>query len=1057
MPVVGRVEGRYNPHRVESYVKEYWDKIALYKLVFNENSKCENSFLFIDGPPYPSGDVPHVGTAWNKSLKDAVLRFKRMTGYRVFDKPGYDCHGLPIEVKVEQKLGVKYKREIEERIGVEEFINACKRLVYENVNSMTKWFMELGVLMDWDNPYLTMRGEYIESGWWLIKKADEMSLLDNEYRVVYWCPRCSTTLAEYEVEYSEVIDPSIYVKFPVKGREEEYLVIWTTTPWTLPANTFIMANPDAVYVKISVDGEKYILAKERLSDFLSKTSLSNFSIVEEFSGRELEGLEYRHPLHDLIPLQEQLSKYHKVVLSKEHVALTEGTGLVHGAPGHGFEDYEVGLEYGITAAASPVDEEGRFTTEVGAYAGMHVREANKRIISDLESRGCLLHKSMMAHRYPVCWRCKTPVVLRATKQWIIRVTKVKNELIKEAGRVKWIPSWAFDRLLHILNNLQDWVISRQRYWGIPLPIWICPNGHRVVIGSLEELLKYSGRRPKELHKPWIDEITFKCPTCSNEMRRVPDVADVWFDSGIAFYAARGKPFELRASEVSSDFIVEGHDQVRGWFFSLLRAGVIGFGVAPYKCVLVHGFALDEKGREMHKSLGNYVGTDEAIERAGRDPLRLWLLQNTVWEDLKFSWDGVNEIRSALDVAWNVFVFASTYMNLDNYDPLIYPVEGLRDYLKFEDKWLLSRVNKLIKEVTNAFNEYRLHEAVRMLKDFMVEDVSHWYVRFARPRVWIEESALEKVAAYASMYYALKKWLIAIAPLAPFLAEELYLEFVKPAEPDLPPSIHLLKWPIVDEDFIDEGLEESMNVVRELASAAASARMSAGIKLRQPVKCLTVYTNSDLVKTTLTEHLDAVLFITNSKSLEVKPLDEVSKIVRYVAEPIYSVIGSEYRSLAKEVIKYVEENAESVAKDIVTLGRHEIEISGLKIAIEPRHVNVRKTYDDNLIVREFKHGVIALDTRLTLREVSEGLAREIVRRIQVMRKDMKLPVDAKVNVWIQMPREAIDIVGELKNYIASEVRALELTLSEEPPSRVSSNTYRKEWLIGEDKVTIYISA
>ncbi len=1055
MPIVGRVEGHYVPHDVEEWVKEFWDKERVYELVKKASLESSKKFLFIDGPPYPSGDVPHIGTAWNKALKDTILRYYRMKGYNVYDKPGYDCHGLPIEVKVEQKLGVRVKKEIEERIGVENFINECKRFALNNISSMTKWFKDLGVFMDWDNPYLTLRDEYIEAGWWLIKKADEKGLLDNEYRVVYWCPRCSTTLAEYEIEYKELEDPSIYVKFPVKGRDREYLLIWTTTPWTLPSNMFVMAHPDAVYVRVKVGDEVYILAKARLREVMKEAGIKDYEVIEEFKGSRLEGLEYVNPLEKILELQRKVAKYHRVVMAPEFVTLYEGTGFVHSAPGHGFEDFSVAKKIGIEEIVSPVDDEGRFTSEAGKYAGKHVREANNEIIEDLRRLGALVYAGTIVHRYPICWRCKTPVILRATKQWILRVTKLKKQLIEEAEKVNWIPEWALERLHHILDNLQDWVLSRQRYWGTPLPIWVCPNGHKVVVGSREELKKLSGIEPKELHKPWVDKIVFKCPVCGREMKRVPDVIDVWFDSGIAFYAARGHPEKLGRDEIVIDFITEGHDQIRGWFFSLLRSGVIGFNKAPYRTVLVHGFALDEHGREMHKSLGNYVGTDEAIARAGRDPLRLWVLQNTIWEDLRFSWKFIEEVKRDLAIAWNVYVFASSYMNLDSFDPNKYRLEDYRDYLRFEDKWILSRVNTLVKKVTEALDKYLVHEAARELRKFIVEDVSRWYIRLIRPRVWIEENTPDKLAAYTTLYYVLKTWLVLAAPFIPFFTEKIYQEFIRSAEPDLPISIHLMKWPKPIEEYIDRDIEEAMNIIKEIYEASAAARMKAGIKLRQPIREVIVYTSDPRVRTIVNNYSETIALIANSKKVSVKTVEEISELIKYKVEPVYSKLGPVYKKFTKTVIEYIKSNEDRVAKDIIEKGEHTAVVSGEKIVITKDQVKILPVYITGYIASETKWGSVVIDTRLSREEIADGLARDIIRRIQVMRKELDLPLDAKIKAYIASPPEYRELIESRKEYIAGETRAEELVITDDPSSLEKVKGYRREWDINGETYVIVV--
>ena len=673
MPYVGKLPEKYEPQKIEEEILKFWEEQRVYEKI-RAMSKDKPKFYFLDGPPYPSSGTPHIGTVWNKVIKDVIIRHRRLKGFNVRDQPGYDTHGLPIEVAAEKTLGLESKKDIVEKVGVEKFIKTCKSLALNNAKEMSRHFNNVGVSMNWQTPYYTLDPKYIELAWWMIKKAHERGLLTKGLKVVHWCPRCETVLADYEVsEYKDLEDPSIYVKFPIEGKENEYILVWTTTPWTLPANVAVMVNPNLDYVKVEYKGEKYILVKDRLNHvFKEELKDENYKVLETFKGAKLEGLRYIPPLLDEVYIQKKLHdnpNTHRVVLSEEYVSPYEGTGCVHSAPGHGHEDYEVSLRYNLPVV-SPVNSQGVFTEEAGKYKGMKVKEANKYIIEDLKRKGLLLHATTIIHKYPVCWRCKTPLIIRATEQWYIKVTELKDKIISEAEKAKWIPEWALDRFKNWLKNLRDWVISRQRYWGTPIPIWECKNcGHMEVVGSLKELKRLSVEdiELKDLHKPWVDHVKLKCPKCGGVMERVPDVLDVWFDSGIAFYASLGS-LEAWDKLKPVDFIVEGHDQIAGWFFSLLRAGVIGFDSIPYKVVLVHGFMLDEKGREMHKSLGNYVSPDEVIEKYGRDTLRFWVTQSTVWEDIRFNWRALNLTFKDLNIVWNVYLFASTYMNLDKFDP-----------------------------------------------------------------------------------------------------------------------------------------------------------------------------------------------------------------------------------------------------------------------------------------------------------------------------------------------------------------------------------------------------
>ncbi|AFK51240.1 isoleucyl-tRNA synthetase [Thermogladius calderae 1633] len=1050
LPIPGKLTGQYDWRIVEDAVKSYWAEVEIYRKMREKAQRSPNVFVFIDGPPYPSGDVPHIGTLWNKTLKDVVLRFKRMRGFRVFDKPGYDCHGLPIEVKVEQRLGLRSKREIEEKIGVDKFVEECRRLALTNAASMTKWFEEIGVAMDWESPYYTLDNKYIESAWWLIKRAHESGLLDKDYRVVHWCPRCQTTLAEYEVEYHDLESPSIVVKMPVEGEPKTFLLVWTTTPWTLPANTFIMVNPKGTYVRVGVGDEVWILAKPRLGEVMELAGVEDYSIIEEFPGEKLVGLKYKHPLEDLVEAQKKLSKYHVVLPSEEYVSLYEGTGLVHAAPGHGFEDFEVAKKSGIDLVVSPVNDEGVFTEEAGKYKGMFVRDANRAIIEDLRERGYLVYEGSIIHKYPVCWRCKTPVVLRATKQWVIRVSRLKDRLVQEAKSVKWIPEWALQRMLHMLENVQDWVVSRQRYWGTPLPVWVCENGHYVVVGGVDDIRRLGGEVPPDLHRPWIDRVELKCPVCGRSMRRVEDVVDVWLDSGIAFYAARGRPLDLKGGEVVVDFIVEGHDQTRGWFFSLLRSGVIGFGVSPYKTVLVHGFALDEKGREMHKSLGNYVGADEAINRAGRDPLRLWLLSNTVWEDLRFSWKSIEEVASDLQVAWNVYLFASTYMNLDKFEPSRNGLEKFVGKLKFEDKWLLSRFTRTLIRITESLENYRIHEAVREWRRFVVEDLSHWYLRIVRPRIWVEEETEDKLAAYAVLYYVLKNMLVVAAPFIPFFAEYVYQKVFRPVEGL--ESIHLSDWPQPDHSLLDDSVEKEMEVVRTLADRVAAARMKAGIKLRQPVKSVIVYTDKKEVAEVVEKHSELLKKVFNSKAVEVKDAKSVEEIVVYTLRPVYKKLGPKFKELAGRVIEYVKGRESEVAHGLLTKGYFDLEIEGRTVRLEQGDFEVVVGYVEGYAVEVSELGTIAVDKRLTEREVAEGLARDVVRRIQVMRKMMNLELDEKIETYIVAPADKKSLLAWYQDYVKNETGSVKVELVDTIPEL---DGYTREWDIGGDVFVIMV--
>jgi len=1047
----------FKPKEYEEELLKYWEEHRIYEKL-RERLKDRPKFYFLDGPPYPSSDTPHIGTIWNKVLKDAVIRFRRARGFNVHDQPGYDCHGLPIEVKVEQSLGFKAKKDIE-KFGVDKFIKECEKFVFHNVESMTKHFWNFGVSMDWKNPYLTLNDKYIEGAWWLVKKAHEKGLLKRGVKVVHWCPRCETTLADYEVsEYKMLKDPSIYVKFPVKNSSNKYILIWTTTPWTLPANLAVMAHPNFEYAWVKVNGELLLLLKERVEAVMAEVGVENYEIVEVVKGKDLEGLEYEHPLKDEVKVQQSVKGVHKIVLSEEYVRAEEGTGLVHCAPGHGEEDFEVGRVYGLPVV-SPVDERGVFTEDAGKYAGKHVREANRDIIADLKSKDLLFYEGVLEHKYPVCWRCKTPLIMRATPQWYIEVTRLKDRFLEEAAKVKWVPEWAgYARFRNWLERLRDWIISRQRYWGTPLPIWKCEKcDYMTVVGSRKELEELTKRKLelKDLHRPWVDQIIFNCPKCGNNVRRVPDVLDVWLDSGIAFYASLNYPAEKEKYEKLKpvDFITEGHDQIAGWFFSLLRCGLLTFDEGPYKAVLMHGFALDEQGREMHKSLGNYVAPQEVLEfeKGCRDVLRWFVLRNTIWEDLRFSWRVMAEVYDDLNIVWNVYYFASTYMSLDAFDPSRHPVHKYLNHLREEDKWILSRVETVTAEVTKFFEEYQVHRAARLLRDFIVKEVSRWYIRLIRPRVWIEKEDPDKLAAYATLHYVLLKFLKLLAPIAPFITEKIYLEAFKTSE-EQPESIHMFTWPEVNEEIRDIELEEQMSAVRKVVEAGLAARMKAGIKIRQPLSELVLATDNDKLRKSVLRLAGVLKSQVNVKRIVVTPLEEARKFKVLSAKPVYKALGPVFKSEAKLVAKAIEKaDAELLKKRLEEEGVASLEVEGKSFEVKPDMVEFEESVVSGYVNVELEDGVLFLNTEISEEELAEGFARDILRRIQFMRKEMNLPVDAYIETYIYMPEEQEKLFLKYRDYVAGETRSKEILLVRDP--NAVKGDHVKEWEIGEVKVKI----
>lgn len=1056
---IGSIAKTYDWEALERNVDGLWKKTRAYKYVKARRSTGPK-FYFLDGPPFPSSDTPHIGTCWNKIVKDVVLRYKRATGFDCRDQPGYDCHGLPIELAVEHTHDFKEKRDVEV-YGLAKFVSECKEFAGKNSKAMSGVFSDLGVWMDWQKPYLTHDDAYIESAWWTVKKAQQEGLLEHGLKVVHWCPRCETVLSDYEVvlEYRDLRDPSIYVKFPIEGREKEHILIWTTTPWTIPSNTAVMVHPDYEYARVRHDDGVYIMAKERMKHVATETG-ATLELIETFKGETINGLQYRSPIADIVPAQSKLTGGHRVVLSRDYVTLEEGTGCVHSAPGHGEEDYQVGLQTGLPVVML-VDNQGKFVADAGKYAGKEVKSANQEIIEDLKERGALLFAGEIVHRSPVCWRCHTPLIIRATDQWFVKVTQMRDKMLADVEATQWIPEWAgANQFRNWLQGLRDWVISRQRFWGTPLPIWQCEScGNHEVIGSLKELRDKStvAKAPRELHVPWVNEIKLKC-TCGGRMSRLPDVMVGWFDSGISSYACLEYPAEHGEAKKwwPADFIVEGRDQISGWFFSLLKAGLVAFGETPYKTVLMHGFMLDEQGHEMHKSLGNFVVPREVIDKYGRDALRLYVLQNTLWEDLKFSWKVLAQVAGDLQTIWNVYVFASTYMSLDKFDPTAHPPERMKPHMREEDLWLMSRTEHTIESVTSAMQGYRIHEAVRTLRSFLVEDLSHNYIRLVRRRTWVEKEDPDKLAGYSVLSHALHRACTMMAVFTPFIAEALYQAMFRPAAFERCPTVHALDWPKPSTAWRDGDLEKRLEICQRVISAAAMARMKAGLKLRQPVRTVTVVTDQNDVREAVLGMKGLLLEQVNARSLDVIAPSESKRSVTVHAVPNMSVIGPELKSRAAKAAEQLTRMDPQDLRESLSHGPIELEVDSEKVSIDSRYVTFREETKEEHPAADFDGGRVYVDTTLSADELADGLARDLVRRIQQMRKEMDLEVDAFVDVQVSasMP-EAASAVKSRRDYIRGEVRAKELVIEHRQPAKAHGQLVR-EWSIGDDEFSIGLS-
>lgn len=1051
--MIKQVQSSYIPRKLEKEVQEYWIQSDIYKKVKEAKSKYPD-FYFVDGPPYTTGAI-HLGTALNKTIKDAIIRFKRMGRNNVRDQPGYDMHGLPIEVKVEKSIGVKSKGEIED-YGIDKFVSTCKQFAMDLQKRMTKEFMELGIWMDWEQPYMTLNPNYVEGAWWTLKRAYDRDMLTSAERVLSWCPRCETALAEAEIEYSDEKDPSIYVRFRLKDQDAA-LLIWTTTPWTLIANMAVAIHPNFKYVKVrylreSGEHDTIIVLKDLVEPIGVMAEWDEYQVLEEFSGEDLVGLEYIAPFSDDVPFQTKVKGewVHKIIPSETVEA--DKTGLVHIAPGHGPEDFELGQKFDIPSFC-PVDEAGDYTPEAGTrYEGLYVKKANKLIMEDLEQKQLMFYETTIDHRYGRCWRCETHIIYRTTRQWFLQVTKLKDLMLSEVDRVRWTPDWAgSSRQRDWVANARDWCISRQRYWGIPLPVWTCDCGEIEVISSLKDLEGADGYRDDlEPHRPWIDEVHLKCRKCGEKMSRVPDVLDVWFDAGVCSWAQLDFPRNTDKFERwwPAKWIVEAHDQTRGWFYSQLASGCIAFDRAPYESVLMHGWVLDPNGERMSKSKGNAIEPSKIMEEFGADPLRFYLLRvNAPWEDLSFQHEGVKNARKMLNILWNVFKFAATYMSIDDFNPESVEYRGLGGALRPEDQWMISKTEKIKNEVSRYLNSYELHRACRALEDFIVEDLSRWYVRLIRDRMWKEEGDMDKLAAYKVLYDSLMVATKLLAPICPHITEEIYRHMDGEME-----SIHMLDWPTPDLTKVNERLEASMEMAQELVEIIASERQQVGIKLRWPLKRVIVRCKSDEMMRSLGTLEEVIKSQANVKNVEfLSPGEEWDEMVLSVI-PNPHAIGKVYRQWSSKIAVLLKSRPARQIKESISKGEYQLGIEGQMVKIEPNMVSFSSSLPPEVIDAEFSEGEIYIDFTVTPEIEAEGFARELVRRIQQMRKDMKLDVEEFISVEVKASATITEYFKNWKDHIMKETRSRSLVFTERPEGE-----YCVDWKVEGDDIQISVSS
>ncbi|NKE36972.1 isoleucine--tRNA ligase [Natronococcus sp. JC468] len=1056
------VDDQYDPHAVEQRVFDYWDDVDAYEQTVEHRSDGE-SFFFVDGPPYTSGSA-HMGTTWNKSLKDVYLRFLRMQGYDVTDRPGYDMHGLPIETRVEERLGFENKKDIEE-FGEDEFIRECKEYADEQLEGLQSDFQDFGVWMDWDDPYRTVEPEYMEAAWWGFSKAAERGLVEKGHRSISQCPRCETAIANNEVEYEDVEDPSIYVKFDLADREGS-VVIWTTTPWTIPANTFVAVDPDLTYqgVRAERDGEEDVLyvAEECVEGVLKEGRYDDYEVLEELSGEEMIGWEYEHPLAEEVPDHVDVDDALQIY-DAEYVE-ADRTGLVHSAPGHGEEDFERGRELGLPIFC-PVGGDGVYTDQAGTYAGQFVKEADEEIIADLEDNGAMLSSGTVHHSYGHCWRCDTGIVQIVTDQWFITITDVKEELLENIEDSEWHPQWARDnRFRDFVEEAPDWNVSRQRYWGIPLPVWTPEDRdddeEMIVVGDREELVERVDQEIEydsvDLHKDTVDELTIT--EDGRTYTRVPDVFDVWLDSSVASWGTLNYPADdSRFDELwPADLILEAHDQTRGWFWSQLGMGTAALGESPYQEVLMHGHALMPDGRAMSKSKDILIDPHEAIDRHGRDVMRLFLLSNNPQgDDMRFSWDGMQTMEDTLRTLWNVFRFPLPYMRLDDFDPQETTLDEVDTDLELIDEWVLARLQSTKAEMTEAFEDYRQDKALDALLEFVVEDVSRFYVQAVRERMWEESDSPSKEAAYATIYRVLRETVALLAPYAPFVSDEIYGTLTGEAEHD---TVHMCDWPALEEYWVDDQLEDDVAFLRAIEEAGANARQQAGRKLRWPVPRVVVAADDERVAEAVERHADLLAERLNAREIELVSAENRWEELRYSAEADMSELGPAFGGRAGEVMNALNEARidepdlealEAAVADVLEDGesaeqRSAEDASGdePRAELEESMVSFVTETPDDIAGTAFSldgddRGVAYVDASLTDDIESEGYAREVIRRVQEMRKDLDLDVEERIVLEVEIDDDRVaSLVEEREDLIREEVRADEL--------RTVEDGHRKEW-------------
>ena len=1026
----------------EKAVEQFWKDNDIFKKSM-ENRKEGETYTFYDGPPTANGK-PHIGHVLTRVIKDMIPRYQTMKGKMVPRKAGWDTHGLPVELEVEKMLGLDGKEQIEE-YGVEPFIQHCKESVWKYKGMWEDFSATVGFWADMDDPYVTYHDTFIESEWWALKKIWDKKLLYKGYKIVPYCPRCGTPLSSHEVAqgYKDVKERSATARFKVVG-EDAYFLAWTTTPWTLPSNVALCVNPDETYVKVKMKEEDYVYY---LAQALADTVLGEgtYEILETYKGKDLEYKEYEA----LYPAQLKKKAYY--VVCDTYVTMTDGTGIVHIAPAFGEDDSKVGRKYDLPFLQL-VDENGMMTKET-KWAG-HSCIARKdlegengvspEVIKDLDARGLLFNAPKFEHSYPHCWRCDTPLIYYARESWFIKMTEVRDDLVRNNNTVNWIPeSIGKGRFGDWLENVQDWGLSRNRYWGTPLNIWECECGHMHAIGSKQELHEMSDDCPEEieLHRPFIDKVTIRCPKCGKKMHRVPEVIDCWFDSGSMPFAQYHYPFENKEyfeKHFPAQFISEAVDQTRGWFYSLMAISTLLFNKAPFENVIVLGHVQDENGQKMSKSKGNAVDPFDALSTYGADAIRWYFYINSApWLPNRFHGKAVQEGQNKfLGTLWNTYAFFVLYANIDNFNPMDYSLDY--DKLPVMDKWLLSKMNSMVKAVDENLGNYRIPEAARALEEF-VDDMSNWYVRRSRERFWAKGMEEDKVNAYMTLYTALVTVCKAAAPMIPFMTEEIYRNIVVGVDPKAPESIHLCDFPAVEEAHIDKKLESEMDEVLKVVVLGRACRNKANIKNRQPIAKMYVKAPE-----ALPEYFAAII----RDELNVKEVaftDDVSGFISYSFKPQMRTVGPKYGKLLggiKQALSALDGN--QAMDELKDKGSLTLDINGSEVVLYETDLLIDTAQIEGYVSEQDNDITVVLDTNLTPELIEEGFVRELISKVQTMRKEAGVEVMDRIRLYAADNEKILTVLKDHMDEIKDEVLADEIVLG-------SIAGYEKEWSINGESV------